>query len=219
MGKLTKKSNVIFKSKSNVYIDKRSRFGDNVIIYENVRIEGECDIGDNVTIFPNCYIDSSIVGKGTKIYSSHIEKSEIGARASIGPFAHLRIKSKVGDSVKVGNFCELKNCEIGAGTKISHLAYVGDATVGKKCNIGCGVIFVNYNGKTKSRTIIGDSVFIGSNVNLVAPVKIESGAYICAGTTIDKDVASGDFVIGRVRQEVKPGRASKYLNIEPTENV
>lgn len=219
MNKLTKKSNVVFKSKNNVFIDKRVKFGDNVIVYENVRIEGESEIGDNVTIFPNCYIDSSIIGKGTKIYSSHIEKSKIGARASIGPFAHLRINSNVGDSVKVGNFCELKNCEIGSGTKISHLAYVGDATVGKKCNIGCGVIFVNYNGKTKSRTIIGDNVFIGSNVNLVAPVKIENDSYICAGTTIDKDVASGDFVIGRVRQEVKPGRASKYLKSNTDENL
>ena len=217
MKRLSKKTNYVIKSKSSVFIDKRATIGENVIIYENVRIEGASVIGDNVTIFPNCFIADTIIGKGTKIYSSHIEKSEIGACSSIGPFAHLRPKSKVGNKVKVGNFCELKNCEIGDNTKISHLAYVGDSTVGKGCNIGCGVIFVNYNGKTKSRTIVGDNVFIGSNVNLVAPVTIESGAYICAGTTIDKDVKSGDFVIGRVRQESKPNRAKDYWNITETE--
>ena len=94
---------------------------------------------------------------------------------------------------------------------MSHLAYVGDADVGKNCNIGCGVIFVNYNGKTKNRSLVGDNCFIGSNCNVIAPVNIASDSYICAGTTITDDVNCGDFVIGRVRQEVKEGRAYKYL--------
>lgn len=212
MKRLSKKSNYVIKKKSGVFIDSKAEIGENVIIYENVRIEGETKIGDNVTIFPNCFIADTIVGKGTKIYSSFIEKSEIGSCCSIGPFAHLRPKTKLGDGVKVGNFCEIKNSVVGSKTKISHLAYVGDATIGENCNIGCGVIFVNYSGTAKSRTEVGDHVFIGSNVNLVAPVKVESGAYICAGTTIDKDVGAGDFVIGRVRQEVKPGRAKDYWN-------
>lgn len=211
---MIKKVNYVIKNKNSVYIDKKVKIGENVIIYENNRIEGDTVIGDNVTIFPNSYISNSTIGKGTKIYSSFIEKSEIGSCNSIGPFAHLRTGSKLGDHVRVGNFCEIKNSIVGEGTKISHLAYVGDAEVGKNCNIGCGVIFANFNGKVKSKTIIKDKCFIGSNVNLIAPVTIGKGAYICAGTTIDKDIKDGDFVIGRVRAEVKAGRASQYLNGE-----
>lgn len=186
--------------------------GENVIIYENNRIEGECVIGDNVTIFPNSFIESSVIGKGTKIYSSFIEKSKIGSCCLIGPYAHLRAGSNIDDFVKIGNFCEVKNAEIGKHTKISHLAYVGDAKVGKSCNIGCGVIFANFNGKIKSKTVIEDDSFIGSNVNLIAPVRVEKGAYICAGTTVDHDIAANDFVIGRVRAIIKKDRAEKYLD-------
>lgn len=205
------KKNYVIKDKNSTFIDEKVKIGDNVIIYENNRIEGECQIADNVTIYPNSYIFNSIIGKGSKIYSSFIEKSEIGACCLVGPFAHLRTGSKIDDFVKIGNFCEIKNSEIGANTKISHLAYVGDAKVGKSCNIGCGAIFVNYNGKEKQKTLVEEGVFIGSNVNVIAPVVIKSGAYVCAGTTIDKNVESNDFVIGRVRQEVKKGLASKYL--------
>lgn len=120
--------------------------------------------------------------------------------------------------MKIGNFCEIKNAEIGNNTKVSHLAYVGDAKLGDKCNVGCGAIFVNYNGKIKQKTIVEDGVFIGSNVNVIAPVTIKSGAYICAGTTIDKDIEANDFVIGRVRAECKKGRALKYLNKKIDEN-
>lgn len=202
----------MIKDKSSTFIDDKVKIGDNVIIYENNRIEGDSVIGDNVTIFPNSYISDSIVGKGTKIYSSFIEKSEIGTCSMIGPFAHLRTGSKIGDFVRIGNFCETKNSEIGSHTKVSHLAYVGDAKIGKKCNIGCGAIFVNFNGKIKQRTLVEDGVFVGSNVNVIAPVVIKKGAYICAGTTIDKDVDKNDFVIGRVRQEAKKGLALKYLS-------
>lgn len=169
-------------------------------------------IGDNVTIYPNSFISNSIIGKGSKIYSSFIEKSEVGACTMIGPYAHLRTGSKIGDFVKIGNFCEIKNSQLGEYTKVSHLAYVGDAKVGKNCNVGCGAIFVNFNGKIKQQTVVGDNVFIGSNVNLIAPVQIGNGAYICAGTTVHQNIDSGDFVIGRVRQETKKGAASKYLN-------
>lgn len=165
-----------------------------------------------MTIYPNSFIENSIIRKGTKIYSSHIEKSEIGNCCLIGPFAHLRTGSKIGDNVKIGNFCEIKNSEVGNNSKVCHLSYVGDATIGKNCNIGCGVIFVNYNGKIKQKTIVEDGVFVGSNVNVIAPVVIKKGAYICAGTTIDKDVDKNDFVIGRVRQEAKKGLALKYLS-------
>ncbi len=206
-----KRANVVIKDKSSVFIDEKVKVGENVIIYENNRIEGTTVIGDNVTIYPNNYIVNSVIGKGCKIYSSMIENSEIGVCANVGPYAHLRCSAKIRGHVRVGNFCEVKNSEIGAHSKLAHLAYVGDAKVGKNCNIGCGVIFVNYNGKVKQKTTVEDNVFIGSNVNIIAPVTIGEGSYICAGTTITKSIDAGDFVIGRVREEVKPDRAKDYL--------
>lgn len=213
-----KKHGFVILDKSSVFVDDRAKIGENVIIYENNRIEGETIIGDNVTLYPNNFISSSEIGKGSKVHASVIESSKVGSCVSIGPFAHLRPGSKIGDYAKIGNFCEIKNAEIGERTKVSHLAYVGDAKVGKKCNIGCGAIFVNYNGKTKNKTFVEDEVFIGSNVNIVAPVTIGKGAYICAGTTVAEDVSGEDFVIGRVRAEVKPGRAKKYFSPSDDKN-
>lgn len=214
-----RKSNFVIKDKSSVFIDDKVKIGENVIIYENNRIEGNTEICDNVTIFPNNFISNSVIGKGSKLFSSVLENSEVGACVSIGPFAHLRTGSKIESHAKVGNFCEIKNSEIGAYSKISHLAYVGDAKVGKNCNIGCGAIFVNYNGKVKQKTFVGDKVFIGSNVNIIAPVTIGEGAYICAGTTISEDVKAGDFVIGRCRPVTKTDRAKNYYSpSDPQQN-
>ena len=209
--KFIRGKNLIIKDKKSVFIDKTVKIGDNVIIYENNRIEGNTEINDGAVILPNCYIKNCKIGKGTTVNCSQAEDAVVGENVSVGPFARLRPKAQIGDNVKIGNFVEIKNALIGDGTKVSHLAYVGDAMVGKNCNIGCGAIFVNYNGKTKSRTIVGDNCFIGSNCNLIAPVNIASDSYICAGTTITDDVNTDDFVIGRVRQQVKEGRAHKYL--------
>ena len=200
--------------KKTVFIDKSVKIGDNVVIYENNRIEGNTVIGDNVTILPNCYIKNCSIGSGSTINYSQAEDAIIGKNVAVGPFARLRPKAQVCDGAKIGNFVEVKNAVIGEGTKVSHLAYVGDADLGKNCNIGCGAIFVNYNGRTKNRTVVGDNCFIGSNCNVIAPVKIESDSYICAGTTVTDDVKTDDFVIGRVRQEVKAGRAHEYLKIK-----
>ena len=197
--------------KKSVFIDKTVKIGNNVVIYENNRIEGDTEIGDDVVIMPNCYIKNCNIGKGTTFNYSQAENAVVGENVSIGPFARLRPNAKICDNAKIGNFVEIKNAVIGKGSKVSHLAYVGDADVGKDCNIGCGVIFVNYNGRTKNRSTVGDNCFIGSNCNIIAPVNIASDSYICAGTTITDDVKSGDFVIGRARQEVKEGRAYKYL--------
>jgi bifunctional UDP-N-acetylglucosamine pyrophosphorylase/glucosamine-1-phosphate N-acetyltransferase len=113
--------------------------------------------------------------------------------------------------VKIGNFVEVKNARVGDGTAVSHLAYVGDCDIGAGCNIGCGAIFVNYDGKTKHRTTVEDNCFIGSNCNIIAPVHIAKNSYICAGTTVTKDTQNLDFVIGRVEPTVKSGRAKGYL--------
>ena len=197
--------------KGSVHIDKSVIIGNNVTIYENNRLEGETVIGDNVTILPGCYLKDTIIEDNSVIDSTHSEKAVVGKNCSVGPFARLRPNAKICDTAKIGNFVEIKNAVIGEGSKVSHLAYVGDADVGQNCNIGCGVIFVNYNGKSKSRTKVGNNCFIGSNCNLIAPLNIEKNSYICAGTTVTEDVCSDDFVIGRVRQEVKVNRAHDYL--------
>ena len=163
-------------------------------------------------------IKGSIIGKNVVIEASFVENSTIEDGSHIGPFSHIRPSSHIGKNCKIGNFCEIKNSKIGNGTKVSHLAYVGDAVVGKDCNVGCGVIFANYNGKSKNKIIVGDNVFIGSNTNIIAPVKIESDVYICAGSTITKDICPGDFVIGRCRETIKSGRAYQYLKDKNNQN-
>ena len=202
---------MILKDKKSIFIDDSVKIGDNVVIYENNRIEGNTVIGDNVVLLPNNYIVNTVIGDGTTVNYSQSEDAIVGKNCKIGPFSRLRPNAKLGDEVHVGNFVEIKNSTIGDGTKANHLAYVGDADVGKRCNIGCGAIFVNYNGRIKQRSVIGDNCFIGSNCNVIAPVKIEKNTFICAGTIITKDVAEGDMAIGRVRQEILTGRAKNYL--------
>ena len=186
---------------------------------------GAC-IETDVTIYPNSYIDkgshietgsqikdskiiNSHIGKNVKITTSLIEESSIGDGTTVGPNAHLRPNSKVGKNCKVGNFVEIKNANIGDGTKMSHLAYIGDADIGANVNIGCGVIFVNYDGKKKYRTKVGDHAFIGSNSNLVAPIEVEEYGYIAAGSTITKKVFKGQLSLERNEQKNIDGWVSK----------
>jgi len=203
--------NLTIKDERSVFIDDSVVIKDNVTIYENNRIEGETVIGNGVVIMPNCYIKNAIIEDGAIINYSQLEDCFVGRDCQVGPFARLRPKAKVMDKAKIGNFVEIKNAVIGKGSKVSHLAYVGDADIGDNCNIGCGAIFVNYNGKIKQRSKVGNDCFIGSNCNVIAPVNIEDGAYICAGTTVTKDIKEDDFVIGRVREEIKENRAHEYL--------
>ncbi len=209
--------NLVLKDKKSIFIDKTVKIGNNVTIYENNRIEGNTVIGDNTVLLPNNYIVDTEIGNDCKINYSQLEKSVVGDGCIIGPFARLRPNSTLKKGVHIGDFVEIKNAVLDDGTKANHLAYVGDADIGKNCNIGCGAIFVNYNGRIKQRTFVGDNCFIGSNCNIIAPVKIESDSYICAGTTITEDVETDDFVIGRVKQVVKKGRAHNYLK-EKKEN-
>ena len=199
-----------FLNKKSCFIGKNVKIGKNVVIYENNHLEGNCQIGDNVTLLPGNFIVNSNIGDDTILHASVIEKSEIKSGSFIGPYARIRTGSVIEKECKVGNFVEIKNSNIGANSKISHLAYVGDSDIGENCNIGCGVIFANYNGKEKNRCKVGNHVFIGSNSNIIAPVIIEDDSYICAGTTVTNKVNSGDFVIGRARQENKENKANKY---------
>lgn len=205
-----KKRKIRIIDKKSVYIDKSVIFGNNIVIYPNNTIMGETVIEDGAIIMPNNYIENSVIGKNCVIEYSHIVGSTIHANTSVGPFARIRGNSEIGEYCRVGNYVEIKNSTVDNGTKMAHLTYIGDAIIGKDCNIGCGVIFVNYNGKDKNRSIVEDHCFIGSNSNIIAPVHIATNSYICAGTTITKDTNPNDFVIGRSTPTIKPDRANMY---------
>ena len=180
--------------------------GRDVVIDVNVVLEGNIKLGDGVHIGPNNVIRDADIGAGTIIHPNCvIEQAVIGNDCQIGPFARLRPGVRTADRVKIGNFVEIKNSEVGEGSKINHLSYVGDTTVGKNVNIGAGTITCNYDGANKHRTVIEDSVFIGSGVQLVAPVTVGQGATIGAGSTITRDVPSKELTLSRSQQVTKPG--------------
>lgn len=194
---------------ASTYIDADVSIGSDCVICPGTLLRGSTSIGTDCVIGPNTEIEDSVIGDGVAIRHSVVKEAVIGSEATVGPFAYLRPGSKLGEQVKVGDFVEIKNAALGDGTKVSHLSYIGDADVGKNVNIGCGAITVNYDGFNKSLTEIGDDAFIGSNVNLIAPVKVGRGAYIVAGSTITDDVEDNDMAIARERQTNKPGYADK----------
>jgi len=181
----------------------------------NCVIEGPTKIGKNVRIGPNCLISASIIGDGSIINANTvIESAVIAKQVSVGPFARLRPGTELDDEVRIGNFVETKNAKLAAGAKANHLSYVGDSTVGKNTNIGAGVITCNYDGANKHQTQIGNDVFVGSDSQLVAPVIIEDGATIGAGSTITNTVETGQLAISRARQRLindwkRPTKSSK----------
>ena len=191
------------------YIDEEAVIGAGTVIYPCVVIEGKSVIGKDCVIGQNSKIKDSKIGDGTDIMSSVITESTVGERTHIGPFAYLRPGSKIGNDCKVGDFVEIKNSSFGDGTKASHLAYIGDSDVGAGVNIGCGVVFVNYDGRDKHRSNVGDGAFIGCNTNLVSPVNVEEKAYIAAGSTITQDVPAGALAIARERQRNLEGWVEK----------
>ena len=191
------------------YIDPRVTIGPGSTILPGTILRGDTVIGENCVIGPNAMVVNCIVGDGCHINASQVYNSTLGQSVQVGPYAHIRPKCRIGDKCKIGAFVEIKNAIFGAGTKLSHLTYVGDADVGKNVNFGCGTVTSNYDGFKKHRTVIGDNVFIGCNANLVPPVTIGDGSYIAAGTTVTKDVEEDSLSIARARQENKPGWAKK----------
>lgn len=189
----------------NTYIESDIKIGRDTTIYPGVMLQGNTEIGEDCIIKQGTRIESSIIKDNIIIESSLIEDSFVDEYTKIGPNAHLRPKSHIGKHIKIGNFVEIKNATMKNYSKAGHLSYVGDADVGYNVNIGCGVVFVNYNGKDKFRTTIGDNAFIGSNSNIVAPVKIEDWAYIAAGSTITREVKEGELSIARAQQINKSG--------------
>ena len=181
-------------------IDKKTTF-----------IEKGAVIGEGTIIYPNNYIKNGVkIGKNCIIYPGNfIEECEIGDQVYIGPNSHIRPNTHICNNVKIGNFCEIKASFVGDNCKISHLTYIGDAYIGKNCNFGCGVITANFNGKIKQKTFVGDNCFIGCNVNLIAPVKIENNSYICAGATVAENIAENSFCMPLRDLKVSP-RGKKF---------
>lgn len=203
---------VTIKDPNQTYIGPNVTIEKDAVIYPGTTIYGTSHIGENAIIGPNSEIIDSVVGNGTSVRQSTIKNSKIGDNVDVGPYAHVRPESLIGNDVRIGNFVEIKKSNIGNGAKIPHLSYIGDAVIGERVNIGSGTITVNYDGKKKHETIIGDDSFIGCNSNLIAPVTIESGAYVAAGSTITKDVPSDSLAIARTAQTNKENYVKKLLN-------
>ncbi len=183
-----------------VYIEDSVEIAADTEIGANVQLKGATRIGADTVVGAGSELENAVIAEDVNIKSSVIIDSTVNAHTTVGPFAYIRPNCTVGEHVKVGDFVELKNSTIDDGTKISHLTYIGDSDVGKNVNFGCGTVTVNYDGKKKYRTTIGDNAFIGCNTNLVSPVNIGDGAYTAAGSTITDDVPSENLSIARARQ-------------------
>ncbi|WP_294188412.1 bifunctional UDP-N-acetylglucosamine diphosphorylase/glucosamine-1-phosphate N-acetyltransferase GlmU [uncultured Clostridium sp.] len=194
---------------SSTYIGDDVEIGRDTIIYPGNVIEGNTKIGEGVMIYPNSRISNSIIDNNVEIQSSVIVDSKIGERTTVGPFAYIRPESIIGNDARIGDFVEIKKSTIGNNTKVSHLTYIGDAKVGEHCNFGCGTVVVNYDGKKKNTTIIGNNSFIGCNTNLVSPVTVEDNTYIAAGSTIVNNVKEGELAVARAKQRNIEGWVAK----------
>ena len=197
-------------SPESIYIEKYVQIGQDTIIHQGTQLKGKTIIGEDCIIGPYADITDTEINNFVKVKHSTIMESKIDEKSVVGPYAYLRPKSIVGKDVKIGDFVEIKNSTIGDGTKISHLTYVGDGKVGKNVNLGCGVVFVNYNGLSKGLTEVDDDAFIGCNTNLIAPVKVGKKSYVAAGSTITEDVPDGALAIARERQVNKTEWSNKY---------
>ena len=194
---------------NSTYIEADVEIGNDTIVYPGAMLRRNTKIGTNCVIGMNCSITNSQIGNYTEVQSSTIVDSTVGENTTVGPYAYLRPNSNIGNNVKIGDFVEVKNATIEDNSKASHLSYIGDAHVGKDVNIGCGVVFVNYDGKNKFKSTVKDGAFIGSNSNLVAPVTVEEKGYIATGSTITNDVPQGALAVARERQVIKEGWVAK----------
>jgi bifunctional UDP-N-acetylglucosamine pyrophosphorylase/glucosamine-1-phosphate N-acetyltransferase len=199
---------------ASVHVSSLASVGRDSTLYPNVQLEGRTRIGEGCTIHAGCRIrDSHLGNRVTVLDGCVIRDSEIADECTIGPYAHLRPGSRLKRRAKVGNFVEVKKSVIGEGSKVPHLTYVGDATLGDRVNVGAGTITCNYDGFAKHQTIIEDEAFIGSNASLVAPVKVGRGAIVAAGSTITQDVPPDALAFGRAQQVNKEGRAAEMRKV------
>lgn len=186
---------------NNIYIDTQVEIGKDTVLYPGVILEGKTIIGENCVIGPDTRIEASSVADNVSITNSYLQESQVGNNCKIGPYSYLRPGTVLANGVKIGDFVEVKKSYVGEGSKIPHLSYVGDSKIGKGVNIGAGTITCNYDGVHKHPTYIGDGAFVGSNTNLVAPIKVGDGAYIGAGSTVTKDIPPGALAVARGRQK------------------
>jgi bifunctional UDP-N-acetylglucosamine pyrophosphorylase/glucosamine-1-phosphate N-acetyltransferase len=192
---------VLVSDRSRLDIRGRLECGRDVRIDVNVVIEGNVSLGDGVSIGANCIVRDAQIGAGARILPfTHIEGAEVLSDAVVGPYARLRPGTVIGEQAKVGNFVEVKNARLGRAAKANHLAYLGDADIGSQSNVGAGTITCNYDGANKHRTTLGEGVFVGSNSTLVAPLEIESGGFVAAGSTVTDDVKANQLAVARGRQ-------------------
>ncbi|MCI0478150.1 MAG: bifunctional UDP-N-acetylglucosamine diphosphorylase/glucosamine-1-phosphate N-acetyltransferase GlmU, partial [Anaerolineales bacterium] len=205
-------SGVTLTDPATTYVEPDVRIGEDTIIEPNTHLRGRTRIGANCRIGPNAIIRDSQIGDACAILASDITESIIEERVQIGPFARLRAGTHIAREVRIGNFGEVKNSRVGEKSHIGHFSYVGDAELGKRVNIGAGMITCNYDGKQKNRTIIGDDVFIGSDTMLIAPVTIGARARTGAGAVVNKDVPPDSLAVG------VPARVIRKLHNEQMTN-
>lgn len=191
------------------YVDVDVVVGRDTVIYPGTWLEGRTVIGEGCEIGPNSRFQNVKVGAHVTAHFCYAHECEIADGVTLGPYVHIRPDTKLAAGVKIGNFVEVKNSVVGEGTKLPHLSYIGDSDIGAGVNVGCGTITVNYDGKKKFRTTVGDGAFVGCNSNLVAPVRVGDNAYVGAGSTITKDIPEGDLAIARAHQKNITGWADK----------
>ena len=203
---------VRFVSVDGVDISPSAEIAPGAVIYQGTIIKGNSKIGENTVLGPNTIIENSVIGKNCVINSTQIESSTIEDNVTAGPFCHIRPNCLIKNGVHLGNFVEVKNSVVGENTAAGHLGYIGDSDVGKNVNFSCGAITANYDGVNKARCNIGDGAFIGSNVNLVAPVTIGEDGFVAAGSTITKDVPDRALAICRSRELkiIEDGAVGRY---------
>lgn len=199
------------------YLDVDVEVGPDTVLLPGTILAAGTRVGAGASIGPHSHLEDCEVGDGASVHSTHARSARIGPGAQVGPFSHLRPGTVLAGATKVGSFVETKNVTVGEGSKLPHLAYVGDATIGAGVNVACGVITVNYDGRVKSHTTIEDGAFVGCDTMLVAPVTIGAGAYTAAGSTITADVPPGGLGIARARQTVKPGWVERRRGEPPTD--
>ena len=201
---------VTFMDLATTFIDVDVEIGADTVVYPGCVIEGASSIGSHCSIGPDCWIKSSTIGDGCKVFMSHLDQADMGPGSRCGPFSNLRPGARLQGDVKIGNFVEVKNSDLGKKVSASHLTYIGDATIGAGTNVGAGTITCNYDGFSKFRTEIGENAFIGSNSTLIAPIKIGDGAFVAAGSVVTKDVPDDALALGRARQETKEQWAKSW---------
>ena len=194
---------------SAIYIDSDVVIGPGTVIYPGCHLQQGSRIGAKCTLLPNCRLNGAVLHDDVTVESSVLLHCQVGSGTTVGPFAYLRPDSVVGENCRIGDFVEIKNSNVGDGTKISHLTYVGDGDLGRNINLGCGVVFTNYDGKHKHRSCVEDDAFVGCNVNLVAPVRVGKEAYVAAGSTVTEDVPAGSLYVARSRGSIKEGWVQK----------